>query len=474
MSDNHDERKESDTVQLEDRPVFKTDGELDNNTEIRDYVITGTIGIGGCGAVYTAKHKHNGRIAAVKVMHRHMASSPKMVARFLREARAVDVIDHPNIVDIYDLGELPDKRPYQIMELVPGLTLATALETRGRFPPDQALAILEPLCSALQEAHDAGVLHRDLKLSNVMVDFDAEPWRVTLLDFGVAKLMDAEEGGSDDTTGVMMGTPQVMAPEQINGDPLDARTDQYSLGVMLFAMLTGRPPFDTRDINALLQQHLSATPPRASEFAPVGDAIDRVVARSLEKVSAARFESIEDFFDALKEAVSLAPKPRRRAVTVASEPVVAQDIDEPDPKAVGVFVEAKLLDSEDSMDDDLLDDLSLCLDEAEVSLRDAGFQIVFATGTNLLGIKILSDDPAEELATRRRAIKLAQSLQSSLNAEDIERAAFTVHGHTDTVSVRGSSVAGDVTGGPLTKTSDWVKPGRTGRVNLSGALMTDI
>lgn len=473
MSDHHDEKKESDTVQLGQPPTFKTDGELDNETEIGDYIITGTIGIGGCGAVYTAKNKQSGRIAAVKVMHRHMASSPKMVARFLREARAVDVIDHPNIVDIYDLGELPDKRPYQIMELVPGLTLATALKTRGRFPPDQALAILEPLCSALQEAHDAGVLHRDLKLSNVMVDFDAEPWRVTLLDFGVAKLMDAEEGGSDDTTGVMMGTPQVMAPEQINGDPLDARTDQYSLGVMVFAMLTGRPPFDTRDINALLQQHLSATPPRASEFAPVGEALDGVVARSLEKSPSARYESIEDFFDAFKEAVSQAPKPRRRAVTVAPEPLVAEDIDEPDPQAAGIYVEAVLLDPGDSMDDDLLDDLSLCLDEAEVTLRDAGFQIVFATGTGLLGIKILSDDKADEKTARRRAAKLAQSLQKSLNDESIERVAFTVHGHVDTVSVRGSAVAGDVTGGPLTKTDSWVKSGQTGRVRLSGALMAE-
>ena len=474
MSDNHDDRKETDTVQLGPKKTHRSDGELDVGVQIGDYVINGTVGIGGCGAVYTAKHAVDERAVAIKVMHRHMTSSTKMVDRFMREARAIDLIDHPNIVDIYDLGTLPDGRPYQVMELVPGITLATALETRGRFPPQQALAILEPLCSALQEAHDAQILHRDLKLSNVMVDFDAEPIRVTLLDFGVAKLMDAEEGGTDDTTGVMMGTPQVMAPEQINGDPLDVRTDQYSLGIMLFAMLTGRPPFDTRDINALLQQHLSATPPRVSEFAPVGEAIDAVIAKSLEKAQSNRYDSVDDFFEAFKEAVSLAPKPKRRSVTVAPEPLIAEDIEEPDPLAVALYISTTMNDPNDEMDDDLLDDLSLCLDEAEVTLRDAGFQIVVATGTALLGIKILPQETEDQHTARRRAIKLAGSLQSTLDAEPIDRASLKVHAHMDTVSVRGSAVAGEVTGGPLTKTESWALPTSSKKASLSQELIAGL
>lgn len=477
MSGNDTEKPEPDVAHSKRKAqANKTDGALAIGTELGDYVIDGTIGIGGCGAVYTARHRTEDRAAAVKVMHRHMASSPKMVARFIREARAVDVIDHPNIVDIYDMGELSDGRPYQIMELVPGLTLATALETRGRFSPELTLTVLEPLCSALQEAHDAGVLHRDLKLSNVMVDFDVEPPRVKLLDFGVAKLMDTEEGASEDTTGVMMGTPQVMAPEQINGDPLDPRTDQYSLGVVVFTMLTGRPPFDTRDINALLQQHLSATPPRVSEFAPVGGAIDAVVARALEKLPEGRYDSVDEFFEAFSEAAREAPKPRR-AVTHVPEPLLVEDIDSPDPRAVGIYISATLEDEDDEFDDDLLDDLSLCLEEAEVSLRDAGFHILLATGTALLGVKVLPDEDQEEeeeKAARRRAMKLAHSLQASLNAEAIDRAALEVHAHVDLVSVRGDAVAGQITGGPLTKPDSWAKPTRARKAHISEALAKDL
>jgi serine/threonine protein kinase len=468
VSGNDTEKPGSDAVRPEPRQAaINHDGALAIGTELGEYIVDGTIGIGGCGAVYTAHHKTDDRAAAVKVMHRHMASSPKMVARFMREARAVDVIDHPNIVDIYDMGELSDGRPYQIMELVPGLTLASALETRGRFSPELTLTVLEPLCSALQEAHDAGVLHRDLKLSNVMVDFEVEPLRVKLLDFGVAKLMDTEEGASEDTTGVMMGTPQVMAPEQINGDPLDPRTDQYSLGVMVFTMLTGRPPFDTRDINALLQQHLSATPPRVSEFAPVGGVIDAVVGRALEKLPEGRYDSIDEFLEAFTDAARQAPIPRR-AATQIPEPLLVEEIDSPDPSAVGIYISASLENADDEFDDDLLDDLSLCLEEAEVSLRDAGFQILLATGTALLGVKVLpGEDQEEEKSARWKATKLAHSLQSSLNAEAIERAVLDVHAHMDRVSVRGDVVAGQVTGGPLTKPDTWAKPTKARKAHIS-------
>lgn len=471
MSDNPSDKNEPFGA-----PIKKTmDGGLDVGTKIGPYAILGTLGFGSGGAVYTGEHTHDGRSAAIKVMHRHMASSSKMIERFMREARTVDVIDHPNIVTIYDMGTLPDGRPYQVMELVPGITLASALETRGRFDPESAHAILEPLCSALQEAHDAGVLHRNLKLSNVMVDLDVDPIRVTLLDFGIAKLMDGEDGSYGDTTGVMTATPQVMAPEQINGDILDARTDQYALGVMLFSMLTGRPPFQSSDVNALLQQHLSATAPRVSEFAPVSAAIDDVVARAIQKVPNERYDSIEEMFDEFSEAVAQAPKPtRKRMSTQAPEPLVSEAVELPDPRAVGVYVKAAMQSTDDTFDDDLLDDLSLCLDEAEGSLRDAGFQIVLATGTSLFGVKLLPESESDEKTARRRAISLAKQLQHSFNAEAMERAVLGVYAHVDTVSVRGAGVAGEVTGGPLTKTDVWTTAPPRDKVRLSSAILEGI
>src|SRR6267143_3515328 len=245
------------------------DGELAPGDRAGEYLILGTIASGGCGTVYTAEHRVLGRKAAVKVLHSQLATSPEMVERFVREARVVNRIRHPNIVDIYEFGELGDKRPYFVMELLEGTSLASIVEQRGRLTPAQALGYLEPVCDALKAAHAAGVVHRDLKASNVAVVKEGDPPRVKLLDFGIAKLVRTAPGERGLTAvGQRIGTPYAMAPEQIRGGAIDTRVDIYALGVLLYQLLTGRYPFISGDPVEMERLHVEAPPPRPSAASP--------------------------------------------------------------------------------------------------------------------------------------------------------------------------------------------------------------
>ena len=208
------------------------------------YVLKKELASGGGGTVYEAHHRILGRRAAVKVLRRQLASSPQMVARFVQEARAVNMIKHPSIVDIFEFDDLPDGRPFYVMELLDGIDLRSILNERGRFPPGEVMEIFEPVCSALQAAHEMGIVHRDLKASNIFIGNVGGARVVKLLDFGIAKLMhpDAGEGGLT-VVGTRLGTSYTMAPEQIRGDGVDARTDIYALGVVLYHLVTGQYPF---------------------------------------------------------------------------------------------------------------------------------------------------------------------------------------------------------------------------------------
>ena len=212
------------------------------------YQIQREIGRGGMGVVYLAHEQSLQRAVAAKVLAPHLAQDEAYVARFVREARAVAQLDHPNIVTVHSVGE-QDGLYYIAMQYVKGRSLAQLIREKGPLDWRRALDITRQAAEALAEAHKQGIIHRDIKPDNIMVD---ETGRVRVMDFGLARAMAASTKLTAD--GAQLGTPMYMSPEQINGDPVDTRTDIYSLGVTLFEMLTGRPPFQADTPMALMFQ----------------------------------------------------------------------------------------------------------------------------------------------------------------------------------------------------------------------------
>lgn len=219
------------------------------------------IGRGGMGTVYLATHLGLERPVAVKIIRREYATDSDLAERFLREARTMAKLRHPHAAMIFDAGSLPDGRHFIIMELVEGETLSEALAREGRFAPAQAVRIATQVCDVLEEAHRIGIIHRDLKPSNIMLSDRG----VCVLDFGVAKVLasTAESTATHASTGSgqLVGTPRYMSPEQCLGQRVGARSDLYSLGVLLYEMLAGRPPFVDPLQSALLVKQATAPPP---------------------------------------------------------------------------------------------------------------------------------------------------------------------------------------------------------------------
>jgi serine/threonine protein kinase len=210
-------------------------------TEIGGYVVDEELGRGGMGVVYRATHPLIGKRAAIKVLRPSLSKNPATVERFVQEARAVNQIGHPGIVDIFAFGALPDGRSYLVMDLLEGESLRARVK-RGALPAGEACAVLDEVASALAVAHDKGFIHRDLKPDNVFLATHPGRTDVKLLDFGLAKLM--TPAGSPrvyrTATGAQLGTPEYMSPEQLRGTGVDHRTDIYALGVVALEILTGR------------------------------------------------------------------------------------------------------------------------------------------------------------------------------------------------------------------------------------------
>ena len=219
------------------------------------------IGTGGMGTVYLATHLGLERPVAVKIIKREFASDSDVADRFLREARTMAKLRHPHAAMIFDAGSLPDGRHFIIMELVDGETLSQALAREGRFSPSQAVRIATQVCDVLEEAHRIGIIHRDLKPSNIMLSERG----VCVLDFGVAKVLasnaDLTSTHASTGSGQLIGTPRYMSPEQCLGQRVGARSDLYSLGVLLYEMLAGRPPFIDPLQSALLVKQATAPAP---------------------------------------------------------------------------------------------------------------------------------------------------------------------------------------------------------------------
>ena len=218
------------------------------------WLIDEELGRGGMGVVYAARHVQIGKRAALKVMHRRLVK-PEHARRMELEARVVNQIGHPNIVDIFDVGTTDDGRPYIVMEQLTGHSLA------GRdLDIEEAIAILAQVTNALIAAHAAGVVHRDLKPDNIfLAQRPHEPPRVVILDWGIARVLD--EDARQTLEGELLGTPTYIAPEQARGEPVTTKTDVYSLGVVAYELVLLRPPFDAETTRDLMAMHLFVPPP---------------------------------------------------------------------------------------------------------------------------------------------------------------------------------------------------------------------
>jgi len=232
------------------------------------WIVERELGRGGMGAVYAVVHEDIGKRAALKLVHRRLLTPGFNVERVLLEARVVNAVGHPNIVDIFETGELDDRRPYVVMERLEGQPLSDRAD-EGKILPDQVIAILLQICDALIAAHAANIVHRDLKLDNVfLVDNPDDPAtpKVKLLDWGIAKIINQDVRHT--VEGQLVGTPQYLAPEQARGAEVSPQTDVYSLGVMAFELFLEQLPFEAETSAELMAMHLRAIPPAPSELWP--------------------------------------------------------------------------------------------------------------------------------------------------------------------------------------------------------------
>jgi serine/threonine-protein kinase len=279
------------------------------------YQIESVLGVGGMGVVYRVVHVHMRKALALKVLHAELSQSPEIKARFEREAVAVGSIEHPNVAAATDFGQLPDGSFFLVCELVVGRSLREEIGA-GPLAPARAKSVLRGMTSALVAAHKKSIVHRDLKPENVMlVDRDGDPDFVKVIDFGIAKLdrlADDEAKLAQPLTriGVVMGTPDYMAPEQALGQPVDARADLYSLGVIYFEMLTGRCPFQGDTLSVLRQHIIDPPPPLPSEVAAQVDGrVQSVVSTLLAKDPKDRYQSADDLLAALDAPAEAAERP---------------------------------------------------------------------------------------------------------------------------------------------------------------------
>jgi serine/threonine protein kinase len=291
------------------------------------------------GMVYVAEHLLLGRRAAIKFLHAHVSREPDMVERFFNEARAASAVKHAGIVEVYDFG-YHDGRAYLVMEYLDGESLLSHLRVEGTMHVERVLDIARKVTSALAAAHDAGVIHRDLKPDNIFLVRDAPDTaveargRVCLLDFGVAKLLRGDGSFSAQATasGVLVGTPAYMSPEQCKGGgQVDGRSDLYALGCVLYGMLAGRPPFVGEGGGDVIAHHIFVAPEPPSAHSPhVPPELDAIVMQLLEKDPRKRFQGARELGRALAELAahleSLDRQPTERAPTIPRPPMAVPAI----------------------------------------------------------------------------------------------------------------------------------------------------
>ncbi len=288
-----------------------SEGSLIDSVIADRYHITSKLGEGGMGAVYLGEHVKMGRKSAIKVMSQSMANDADAIARFNREAANAARINHPNVCAIYDFGETDDGVIYLAMEFIEGEVLTDLIQREGALDPARAVAILKQTADALQAAHDLGIVHRDLKPDNIMIGTGRDGSDVVkVVDFGIAKAMGGEEGQNVTKTGLVVGTPEYMSPEQLSGDVLDGRSDTYSLALVFFRMLTGVLPFQADSAQETMIKRLTDDPLRLNDArhgATYPEALQDVMDRALARMPSERYPDAAGFADDAAAAIEGMP-----------------------------------------------------------------------------------------------------------------------------------------------------------------------
>ena len=284
---------------------------VDNRYELGEL-----IGYGGMAEVHRGRDVRLGREVAVKVLRADLARDPSFQARFRREAQAAASLNHPAIVAVYDTGEedMLGTQPYIVMEYVEGRTLRDVLKIEGRLMPRRAMEIVADVCAALDFSHRTGIIHRDVKPGTVMI---TRPGAVQVMDFGIARAV-ADNAATVTQTAAVIGTAQYLSPEQARGENVDARSDVYSTGVLLFELITGHPPFTGDSPVAVAYQHVRENPPPPSTINPdVPPELDAIVLKAMAKNPANRYQSAGEMRADLIRAINGRP--------VEAEPVMMAD-----------------------------------------------------------------------------------------------------------------------------------------------------
>lgn len=274
------------------------------------YRIKQLLGTGGMGQVYLAEHEAIQKNVALKVLHLHYSKKADIVTRFRQEAISASRIKHPNVLEVFDFGQLEDGSFYLAMEFLEGCDLADDLKRRQKLDTGRALSIAMQICRALSAAHKQGVVHRDMKPENVFLQRTADGEEIVkIVDFGIAQLRSDDELAERaepkrrlTKTGMIFGTPEYMAPEQAAGRKIDLRVDVYAVGVILYELFSGAVPFTGDSFLEVLNKHLSEAPPKMSTFAPelhLSQELEAVIERALAKRPEDRYSTMGDFAQAL-------------------------------------------------------------------------------------------------------------------------------------------------------------------------------
>ncbi|MCG8422185.1 MAG: serine/threonine protein kinase [Proteobacteria bacterium] len=439
--------------------MTKRNGNIGPGSRIGVYEIGEKIARGGFGIVWRARHTQTGEVVAIKVLHAELMISPEIVGRFEREAHAMTLIRHPNVVELYECGKVAnDGRPYFVMEYLRGVDLEAYICEHGALTPEQTLQILEPMGEALTVVHNKGIIHRDLKALNVFLAEENGERRVVILDFGIAKLL-AHSGPKLTETHHTIGSPAIMAPEQIRGHAVDPRTDVYALGSLAFQMLTGELPFPGVPAPTAVYMNLLERRPRPSERVDISPVFDEVVVHAMSKDMEDRYVSAVQFVAAFRAAVEASKKAGVQAPEGASCRALALYVD--------VHTDDGLLDEPD---ESLLDDMEGVVPLVADTM--VGYLVALERGNSALFVYALESDVDSDVELRQRALSDGIELFRALGQRPggDPRVRLSVELHVGEVVV----VDDRVVGGPLLDLASWVPEQRTEGVLATGAMLEGI